>query len=118
MDSYFDALLGSLNTKSTYVFRKRYRTHNHRVKSIVSCDKLLVYNAQQGWKPLCDFLGCEVPAVAFPHENIRNGAISKMSMSATRTGRRIKFEIQKNVLVAISVVVVIVTAFLAIYCYL
>ena len=117
VDCYFDALLGSRNTKSTYIFRKRYRIHNHRVKSIVSRDKLLVYNVQQGWKPLCDFLGCEVPAVAFPHENIK-GEISKMSMSATRTGRQIKCEIHKNLLVAISFVVVIVAASLAIFCYL
>ena len=85
VDSYVDALLGSRNTKSINFYRKRFRTHNHRVKSIVSPDKLLVYNVQQGWKPLCDFLGCEAPAVAFPHENIRNGEISKMSMSAARS---------------------------------
>ena len=56
-DSCFTALLGSTNPKSTCVFRKRYRMHNHRVKSIVPPAKLLVFNVKQGWKPLCDFLG-------------------------------------------------------------
>ena len=51
-NSCFTALLGSTNPKSTCVFRKRYRMHNHRVKSIVPPEKLLVYNVKQGWKPL------------------------------------------------------------------
>ena len=114
VDSHLDALLGSRNTKSTYVFRKRCRMHNHRVKSIVSRDKLLLYNVQQGWKPLCDFLGCKVPSVAFPHENI-NGEMGKVSLSERRYGPHVKCEMQKSLLVAISVIVVIVAAFLAIY---
>ena len=114
VDSHLDALLGSRNTKSTYVFRKRCRMHNHRVKSIVSRDKLLLYNVQQGWKPLCDFLGCEVPSVAFPHENI-NGEMGKVSLSERRYGPQVKCEMQKSLLVAISVIVLIVAAFLAIY---
>jgi len=114
VDSHLDALLGSRNTKSTYVFRKRCRMHNHRVKSIVSRDKLLLYNVQQGWKPLCDFLGCKVPSVAFPHENI-NGEMGKVSLSERRYGPHVKWEMQKSLLVTISVIVVIVAAFLAIY---
>ena len=77
VNSYGNAVFGSCNPKSTYVFRKRYRIHNHRVKSVVPADKLLVYNVKQGWKPLCDFLGCEVPTVAFPHENIKAGIIAR-----------------------------------------
>ena len=40
------ALFGSMNPKSTCVFRKRYRMHNHRVKSIVPPEKLLVYTVR------------------------------------------------------------------------
>jgi hypothetical protein len=29
----------------------------------------LVYDAPQGWKPLCDFLGVAVPATPFPKVN-------------------------------------------------
>ena len=46
-DSIFNFTFGSCNTKSTYVMRKRYRIHNHRVKSIVPADKLLVYNVKE-----------------------------------------------------------------------
>ena len=80
-DSNLVALVGSRNKASTYAFRNRYRIHNHRVKSLVPPDKLLVYNVQQGWKPLCDFLGCEVPTTAFPHENVKGGEIKKLASS-------------------------------------
>ena len=116
VDSYFDASCGSGNPKSTCVLKKRYRIHNHRVKSIVSPENLLVYNVKQGWKPLCDFLACEVPTVAFPHENIK-GEIAKMSLAVTRFGRQVKREIQRVVLVVISVLAVILAAYLAICWY-
>ena len=45
--------------------------HNHRVRSIVPADKLLVCNVKRGWKPLCEFLGCDIPTIPFPHENVR-----------------------------------------------
>ena len=41
VDCCLAALLGSINPKSTCVFKKRYRMHNHRVKSIVPPEKLL-----------------------------------------------------------------------------
>ena len=106
-------MFGSRNPKSTCVFRKRYRIHNHRVKSIVSSAKLLLYNVKQGWKPLCDFLGCEVPTVAFPHENIR-GEISKRALHVTRLGQQMTLEMRRGILLIFSAVVVIISAFLAI----
>ena len=118
-DSSIAALLGSRNKASTYVFRKRYRIHNHRVKSLVLPDKLLVYKVQQGWKPLCDFLGCEVPTAAFPHENVKGEEAQKFafsSLSVTRFGRQVKGEIQKAVLGIIYFVVIIAATFLA-FCY-
>ena len=40
------AQYGSRKKTSIYVFRKRYRIHNHRVKSMVPPDKLLLYNVK------------------------------------------------------------------------
>ena len=105
--SVINALLGSANPKSGFILRKRYREHNHRVKALVPSEKLLVYNVKQGWKPLCDFLGCEVPTVAFPHENIK-GEIAEVPLSETRYGRQVIWEIQRAVIVIFSVIVVIV----------
>ena len=39
-------------------------------------DKLLVFNVKDGWEPLCQFLGVDVPNKPFPHRNI-NGQIMK-----------------------------------------
>ena len=112
LEYYWNAIVGSHNPKCTYVFRKRYRIHNHRVKSIVPADKLLVYNVKQGWKPLCDFLGCKVPTVPFPHENIR-GEIAHMPMEATRMGRQIKREIQRSVFISFFALLMIVAIIIA-----
>jgi len=46
-----------------------FEQHNEAVKRTVPADKLLVYEIQQGWGPLCEFLGTEVPAEEFPHLN-------------------------------------------------
>ena len=40
-----------------------------RVQDTVPCDRLLIFNVKQGWKPLCDFLGVPVPDVPFPRTN-------------------------------------------------
>ena len=110
-------LLGSMNPKSTCVFRKRYRMHNHRVKSIVPPEKLLVFNAKQGWKPLCDFLGCEIPSSAFPHENVK-GRLLKEIFQKTRYGQQVQREIQRTVFGIVSVIVVILASLfiLCFYC--
>ena len=76
----------SLTGPHNYVFRKLYRTHNHRVKCVAPAYRLLVYNVEQGWKPLCDFLGCEVPTISFLHENIK-GKLAYKVLELTRSGR-------------------------------
>jgi hypothetical protein len=49
--------------------RKVFDDHNEEVKNYVPADKLLVFEAEQGWEPLCKFLNLPVPADAFPHTN-------------------------------------------------
>ena len=114
-DSCFTALLGSTNPKSTCVFRKRYGMHNHRVKSIVPPAKLLVFNVKQGWKPLCDFLGCEVPTSAFPHENIKGEILTK-PVKMKRLRQQVSSEVRKGSLGILSVIVVILASIVAV-CY-
>ena len=111
-DPFHNAAIGSCNTKSTYVIRKRYRIHNHRVKSIVPADKLLVYNVKEGWKPLCDFLECEVPSFAFPHENIKSEIIG--TLHVTRYGQQVKREAQRGVSAIGLFLVIILVSILAI----
>ena len=111
VDSFFNAAIGTFNTKSTYVIRKRYRIHNHRVKSIVPADKLLVYNVKEGWKPLCDFLECEVPTIAFPHENIKSEITAKLLVS--RCAQQARWEVLRGFTAIGSVLIVIIATILA-----
>ena len=46
-----------------------FERHNAEVRRKVPPEKLLVYEVEQGWGPLCDFLGVEEPDGPFPHLN-------------------------------------------------
>ena len=46
-----------------------YRENIERVKRVVPPERLLVFEARQGWEPLCAFLGVPVPDGPYPHEN-------------------------------------------------
>lgn len=43
-----------------------YNAWTARVKATVPPEKLLVHEAKDGWKPLCDFLGVPVPEGPYP----------------------------------------------------
>jgi len=84
IDAIVASLYGSLNSKSTAIFKKKYREHNERVQAVIPKEKLLIYNVKQGWKPLCEFIECAVPEVEFPRENIA----SSFARSKIAAGRR------------------------------
>lgn len=46
-----------------------FERHNEAVKARVPADRLLVWEVEQGWGPLCEFLGVEPPDEPFPHLN-------------------------------------------------
>ncbi len=46
-----------------------FHRHNEQVRRRVPPERLLVYDVKEGWAPLCDFLGVEVPDEPFPHLN-------------------------------------------------
>jgi hypothetical protein len=47
-----------------------FNRHNRQVQEFVPADRLLVFRVQEGWEPLCEFLGCDVPqGTPFPHLN-------------------------------------------------
>lgn len=64
------------------VFQKRVA----EVQATVSPDRLLIFDVQQGWAPLCAFLGRPVPDVPFPHVNDRETL--KRAAEAFLTGNR------------------------------
>jgi len=46
-----------------------FNRHNEDVRRRVPENRLLVYEVKQGWGPLCEFLGVEVPDEPFPRLN-------------------------------------------------
>ena len=46
-----------------------FERHNAAVRGGVPAEKLLVFDARQGWAPLCAFLGVPVPDAPFPSVN-------------------------------------------------
>jgi hypothetical protein len=49
--------------------------HYERVRRTVPAERLLVYRVQDGWEPLCRFLGVEVPDEPFPRVNAGDGLL-------------------------------------------
>lgn len=46
-----------------------FQEHNDLVKRTVPAERLLIFEAAQGWAPLCAFLGVPVPAEPYPKVN-------------------------------------------------
>lgn len=50
---------------------RAYAAHNEAVKATIPASQLLVYQVKEGWGPLCEFLGVDVPDEPFPRTNHR-----------------------------------------------
>ena len=48
-----------------------FERHTNEVICTIPPERLLVFEAKQGWEPLCKFLGVPVPATPYPSENTR-----------------------------------------------
>ncbi len=46
-----------------------FERHNAEVQRRIPPERLLVFDAKQGWEPLCAFLGVPVPEEPFPRKN-------------------------------------------------
>lgn len=55
-----------------------YERHNAEVVRTIPPERLLVFEAVQGWDPLCAFLGVAVPDAPFPRTNSRDEFWSKI----------------------------------------
>ena len=63
-----DTFGGSLEDRGHAI--RVFERHNEEVEERVPPEKLLVYEVNEGWEPLCNFLGVEVPENRpFPHLN-------------------------------------------------
>lgn len=86
---------GAAGTFDGRVFDKEhclqvFAEHYERVRSTVPAERLLVYRVQEGWEPLCRFLGVDVPDEPFPKVNVGDRLVDNiktaMRLARTRTG--------------------------------
>ena len=59
-----------------------YERHNAEVRATIPPERLLVFEAAQGWEPLCRFLEVPVPQAPFPRANSREEFWSHRSPNA------------------------------------
>lgn len=51
---------------------RHFERYGDEVRKTIATDRLLEFEAKDGWEPLCRFLGVPVPDRPFPHLNDRN----------------------------------------------
>lgn len=49
-----------------------YASYNQQIIDTLPAERLLVFHPKEGWEPLCNFLGADVPDVPFPRVNSRD----------------------------------------------
>jgi hypothetical protein len=58
--------------------RQGFLDHYAHVRSVVPKENLLEFKPEEGWGPLCEFLGKEEPEEPFPHINDADSLIEFM----------------------------------------
>lgn len=59
-----------------------FNRHNEAVRAEVPADQLLVFEASEGWAPLCEFLGVPVPEEPYPKVNTTEDFIERWKQIA------------------------------------
>jgi hypothetical protein len=66
-----------------------FNRHNDEVRRTISPDRLLVFEAREGWGPLCSFLGVAEPDRPYPHVNKSEdfgAAVAQLAVGRMPTG--------------------------------
>lgn len=61
-----------------------FNRHNEEVKKTIPKDRLLVFEAKDGWGPLCEFLGKPIPSEPYPRVNSKEEMKPMMAAMAAR----------------------------------
>ncbi|PGH09220.1 hypothetical protein AJ79_05749 [Helicocarpus griseus UAMH5409] len=74
LQKFFDTFFkGDFPNKGKQV----YLNHVEEVRSLVPPERLLEYKIGEGWGPLCEFLGEEIPDTPFPRGNDMQGFVER-----------------------------------------
>lgn len=67
------------NWKDRSAVIEAYERYNLFIINSVTKDRILIYNTESGWKPLCQFLNQNIPEIEFPHVNSTYEYIRKVN---------------------------------------
>ena len=65
-----------------------YLAHNEMVKRVTPKDRLLLFQLEEGWGPLCKFLGKPIPNVPFPRVNETAAVQEKINLYIAESYKR------------------------------
>lgn len=82
IDALFD---GEIHDRDTLI--RVFNEHAEKVKAAFGPDRLLVFEAKDGWAPLCAFLGVPVPQEDFPRVNSKEELQGMIAMLESDIGR-------------------------------
>lgn len=63
--------------------------HNEHVRRVVPKDRLLEFRVQEGWEPLCKFLGKPIPNEPFPRVNGGNDSPNMVKVGLAVRGTKL-----------------------------
>ena len=80
---FFESFLGELarHMHDRQFLIDFFLRHTEEVKAAIPPERLLIYEAKQGWEPLCAFLGVPVPDEAYPSQNTRSEFVERVRSS-------------------------------------
>ena len=77
-ETFWDGLLGGRFLDRDHAVAV-FEAHNAAVRAELPPERLLVWEASEGWAPLCAFLGVAVPDEPFPRVNDREQFRERLS---------------------------------------
>lgn len=73
--------------------KEKYREHYELIRRATPQDRLLKFKLSDGWGPLCDFLGKEIPEEPFPHINEKAWLDEKVQLALARGMKRLAWKV-------------------------
>ena len=83
---FLGSLMDHLNDRAYLV--DHFRRHTEAVRAAIPPERLLIYEAGQGWEPLCAFLDVAVPEVPYPSENSTADFHARISSEARKAAEK------------------------------
>ena len=65
-----------------------HEQHSEMIRDLVPKERLLEWNVEDGWQPLCEFLGKNIPEESFPRANDKDGFKKRVETDLETLGQK------------------------------